>query len=399
VNAISENDADERSEGWSEWASDQCLQVASYIVEPPCWAAYLGYRLVAPLEGFDNCESKVQEIAFRSLTVLGGLVAAYLAYAYLLPVLSTIIAMGSASKLLKTAGYALRQENFTYKKGSLPETSLPKNTTIMTWNVAGIAGGMHYDHAGVISWKGRFDKIISEVERNNPDILVFNEIYDPLLASALYNHLTRRFSHVGTEMGANVLGVNGGLMVLMKCAGTISNTDFSNNPWTITRGFACLEVKRNPQDQAPCLRIYGTHPHYGDTEADKQRRNAQLGQILEDNQKRNSERPLPMIIAGDLNIPKEEFSSALPGGCKEFEHSYKGEDETCSNMGLKAWSTNNQYLHDGRTIDYISLYNDEHKGGVQLTNGHLGKAYETGNFDTRTASSDHQPVIAEIILP
>lgn len=364
--------------GWD----DTLLDYSSKCAEPICWAyGLLRFRLVAPLDPnkFDNCQSKVAEVALRVLIAVVGFFSIITG---ILPI--TAIVLGIASKVLRAVGFALQKDNYTHIRGTAPEKVLANgNAKIMTWNVCGVSGGMHYDHGGVIDWRKRLDGIVEKITTEDPDVLVLQEIYDTALAKALIEKLGSQYAHFFTHLGANTMGSVGGVMVLSKCAvHRFTNTSFDNNHWTLNRTFANLEIKARPEDTQPCARIIGTHLIHDDNP----KRVEQFNQIV------NSLDPtLPTILMGDLNL---ERANPEEGGILDpyLEHGYLGGEPTRTNQMLKQWDES--LVDPGDFIDYISLFKN-HAPNVQLVDTHLIKVY-SDDFDTRTALSDHNALAATL---
>lgn len=367
------------STGWDR----TFLDAASKCAEPICWAyGLLRYRLVMPLDPakFDNCESRIAEVAYRAFIALVGFFA--LTSSMVVPV--ALITLGIASKVLRVIGFALQSEGYTHVRGDAPETILQRQAKVAAWNVSGIGGGLHYDHGGLISWQNRLQAIVEKIEAEDPDVLVLQEIYDTALAEALIESLRERYAHFFIHLGANVMGSVGGCMVISKCAvHSFTNTSFSNNSWTLNRTFASLEIKANPADQVPCARIIGTHLIDDSNESRRQ----QVAEILESIQ---NSAPLPTVLMGDLNLERDRPEE---GGIlnPHFEHGYLGDESTFTDGMLRQWD---ETLADSeRTfIDYISLYR-VHAPEVRLLNTHLIRAYSP-DFNTRTAISDHNGLSA-----
>lgn len=367
-------------EGWDR----TFLDYSSKCAEPLVWAfGLLRFRLVTPLDPnkFDNCQSKVAEIALRTFIAIAGVVSIVTG---ILPVAA--IVLGVASKVLRAIGFALQKDNYTHVRGSAPEKALVNGEAkIMTWNVCGIGGGMNYDHGGVVDFRLRLDGIVEKILTEDPDVLVLQEIYDTALAEALIEKLGSKYAHIFTHLGANTMGSVGGLMVLSKCAvHRFTNPSFNNNDWTLNRTFPTIEIKANPEDNHACARIIGTHFIHDDNA----KRLVQFEQVLES---LKNAPPLPTILTGDLNLERE-----LPeeGGVlnRYLEHGYLGQEVTRTNHMLKQWDES--LVDPGDFIDYISLFRN-HAEGVQLVDTHLIKAY-SDDFDTRTALSDHNALASTL---
>jgi endonuclease/exonuclease/phosphatase family metal-dependent hydrolase len=364
------------------------LDLSSKMAEPLCWAfGLLRYRLVAPIDPqkFDNCSSKTAEIATRVFIV----VTAAAAFAkFSLPILFTAVVLGVGSRICRAIGFALQKRNYTYVKGHLPEQNLKNNeATIMTWNVCGMCGGMHYDHGGVVSWRSRIDQIVDKIAAQDPDVLVLQEIYDTALAEAIVERLKDRYAHFFLHLGGNAMGSVGGGMILSKCAvHGFTNTSFVNNDWTLTRTFAAIEIKAKPQDPNPCARVIGTHLIHNDNA----KRMVQVAQIV--HAVAQKALAVPTVLAGDLNLERD-----LPeeGGVlnAHLRHGYVGDQPTCTNELVRQWDPAGVSVPN-QTIDYISLFKDTARQAA-LVNTRLVKAFDD-TFNTNTALSDHHALVATL---
>jgi endonuclease/exonuclease/phosphatase family metal-dependent hydrolase len=361
----------------------------------------LGFRLVSPLDPqkFENRESLIQEIAVRALICVSALFTLLLCVVAPLPVLGSIAAVGAASKVLRVAGFALQKNGFTHVKGLLPETHLPDGKAkVMTLNVCGVGGGMSLNHGGVIGWRGRIDRLVDLIRRENPDVLVLEEIYDHAFSEELIARLKGDFAHFFTDLGASAMGSVGGCMVLTKCAvHNFSNTTFTNSTWQLKRGFAELEIKAKPDDALPCARIIGTHLIHGDEPEDKAGRVKQLAEIVNSVAQKTLAPHLPTILTGDLNIEREQAE----GEQLSFylRHGYQGNAPTCTNRLTAQWDRETKSVW-AETIDYISLFKEtlpdlRHlpviDAGIHLQDCHLIDTYDE-TYNTKTALSDHKGV-------
>lgn len=358
------------------------LDLSSKCAEPACFVSWVYFRMLTPLDPnkFDNCDTLIQEIAFRTFLGLGTLVALS---TIIIPV--AIITLAVASKVLRAVGFLMQNNNYTHVQGKAEEKTVENQVKVMTWNICGPTGGLHYDHGGVIGWRGRLEGIINQITQADADVLILQEIYDTALAEALINELETRYAHIFMHLGSNVMGSVGGLMVFSKCAPhSFKNSSFMNNKWTLNRTFATLEIKAKPDDQTPCARIIGTHLIHDDNEA----RKAQIEQIVASIRESVA---IPTVLAGDLNLEREDPEQ---GGMLNpyFAHGYQGDLPTRTNNMLKEW---NEKLSDpGDFIDYISLYKE---GPGALDNTHIVRAY-SDDFNTKTALSDHNGLVGILNL-
>lgn len=356
------------------------LDISSMLAEPICGAfGALRFRSVAPLDKFDCYENRTKEIAFRAFSILA---AVFTLAALALP-------LGILSKIARAIGFSLQKNNYTHIRGQAPEKAVDGQVSVMTWNICGIGGGMHYDHGGVVSWRSRLDRIAEKIKTEDPDVVVLQEIYDTALLEGLAAKLGSQYAHFFAHLGANTMGSVGGVLVITKCGvHRFTNTSFENNDWTLNRTFASLEIKEKPTDSSPCARIIGTHLiHDSDSN-----RVAQVAQIVNSIAK---EKLLPTVLTGDLNIEKDpiqEENKAKEKLDAHFIHGYQGNEPTCTNELVRQWDPQIKST-PGEKIDYISLWNQ--CIGAQLANTRLIKAY-SDSYDTKTALSDHNALISTL---
>ncbi len=358
------------------------LDFSSKMAEPFCTVWELCcYRLVAPLdpEKFENCTTRTREIAVRVFIGLGAVLGVFLLCAFPVPMLFRVVALGIGVKLLRAIGFALQKGGFTHVRGEAPEKTLNYSMKVMSWNICGVGGGLSLDHGGVVHWRSRVGALIEKVKKEEPDVLLLQEVYDTALGEALIDGLKKDYAHFFIHLGPNVMGSIGGCMILSKCAvRDFSHTSFTNNHWTLNRGFETLELKASPQDIWPSVRIIGTHLIHGDTSDAKNNRMEQVAQIVD-----SLRETMPTILAGDLNIERDGEGKQL---LEPFCHAYKGHEPTCTNELTAKWSSKERGVRE-ETIDYISLFK---KGGayVRFEDCHLVKAFDE-SYNTKTALSDH----------
>jgi endonuclease/exonuclease/phosphatase family metal-dependent hydrolase len=363
------------------------FSAASTAAEPLCWVWGLGHRVVAPLGAgkFDNYDNPIAEIAYRSCIVVGGL---FSLATVVVPV--TFIGLGVASKIFRALACTFQKEGVTHIRGDCAEIEVRGKVKIMTLNVCGIGAGMHFSHGGVRHWRDRLDEIVQKIIDEDPDVLVFQEIYDNALAEALVTKLRNRYAHFFLQTGSNVMGGVGGVMVTTKCAySRFTSTSFENNSWQLNRTFDVLEIKARKNDAAPCARIVGTHLIHDDNTA----RIKQVAQIVDKVARANAAFAVPTVIAGDLNL---EYHNPAERGLLDphFIHGYSGEEPTCTEAMTRQWDVKKRQIPD-ETIDYISLAK-LHAGNARLEGTRLIKTHIGNN--PRTALSDHDFLVSNLKL-
>lgn len=360
---------------------------SSALAEPLCQAfRYLRYRMVAPLDPakFECRKNLIEEVVLRSFL---GIATLSLLIAAPLYVFGSSAVLGIGHKLLRKAAYAFQKNGCTHVRGSAAEKTITSPLKVASWNHCGPGGGMSLDHGGVVDWRYRIDKIVAAIESEDPDVAVLQEYYDTAFAEALIARLESKYAHFFIHLGQNEMGSESGVIVLSKAAVShFSYTAFTNNNWTLNRGFATLEIKASPDANAPLCRLIGTHLIHGDAPEDRSRRMVQVAHIVESI--RSQKEPIPTILAGDLNIERdgEEGEILAP----HFRHGYLGEEATCTNRLVAQWDLEAKGTW-GETIDYISLYKDAASEHLELADCHLIRAFDE-TYNTQTAISDHHGV-------
>ncbi len=361
------------------------LDLSSKTVEPVVWLyGLLRYRMVAPLDPtkFHHFENKITEVAFRIFVAMTALAGA-------IPILFTITVLGTTSKVLRAIGFALQKNHYTHVRGKAPEKKLDGEVKILTWNICGVGGGMHYDHGGVIDWRSRIDEIVKKIIDEDPDVITLQEVYDAALAEAIIKKLESHYAHFFIHLGANIMGMGSGEMVISKCAVyRFTNTSFTNNSWFLNRTFTTLDIKANPEDLAPCARVVGTHLIHDDNA----KRMVQVAQIV-DSVAREAI-PLPTVMTGDLNLERDKAGEGRVLNTYLI-HGYQGPEPTCTGRLVRQWNPQSREALD-ETIDYISLFK-AHKGNAQLGPAHLVRAFDQ-RYNTKTALSDHHGLAATLRL-
>ncbi len=350
----------------------------------------LGYRLIGPIDPnkFDNASSKTKEIGTRMLIVLGGATSFYFAGIY---VLAAAVVLSAGSKLCKKVGFALQKEGFTHLRGKALETSLAEGqATVLTWNVRGHGGGLHYAEGGVVHWKSRVDRIAEKIKEENPDILVLQEVYDPSLVEALFAKLGDTYAHFYAYAGES------GCMIISKCAvDRFQSADFEKSDSKVKRGFGILEIKATPSDLVPCVRIIGTQLSTGKDA--RSIRMAQMAQIADTLAKEKL--PLPTIFVGSMGVDRdskegEEYLSNY------LSPSYRDNQPTQTRKLAEQWKA--IYAGQEESVDNISLFKREGSDGkifpvlekgVRLDDSHIGGGFDK-SYDTQKALSDHHYVSA-----
>ncbi len=372
------------------------LYLSSITAEPFCFTWHLcAYRFFSPLDPkkFENLSTIIEEVAFRTLIGVGCAVGAVAAIAFPVPVVSGVLSLGVMSRALRWLGFAFQTGQCTYVAGTGAEKSISHGSLkLMAWNVCGMGGGLSLDHGGVIHWRDRFDQIIEVIRKEDPDVLILQEIYDALLAERIIETLKGEYAHFFLHLGSNSIGIGSGVMILSKCP--VHEFRFASFAVgeipKMNRGFAEIVVKKDGKENTPFVRLIGTHLHHGSGEVNDQIRMCQVAQLVHDVAQKTLK--IPTVVAGDWNIEKESSVGRSLDGY--FEHGYQGEDPTCTNLLTEQWDQKKCAV-PGERIDYISLLKDDQAKRVSLEDVRLVKAFDDV-YDTKTALSDHHGLVATI---
>ena len=348
-----------------------CFYLASLCAEPFCKAfELLRYRLVMSLNPtkFDHYPTVMQDVAYRSSIVAGAVFFTYVGLSMPMVTLLGVGVVGIASKAFRAIGCYLQKEGYTHVSGKVLEKPVGVDLKVMTWNILGLCGGMHYDHGGVVAWPLRLDRIVQQIKSEDPDVLVLQEIYDGALGEALIAQLGDNYAHFYTHLGPNVWGTEGGVMVVTKCAvEKFQSISFETNDWTMNRTFAILDLGN--------VRIVGTHLMHGKDDDVRVRQLNQIKKVLDPLP------PKPTLLVGDLN---REYNSTFPF---QLTHGYRADQPTCTNRLNSHWTGR---YEEEETIDYISLLEGSK---AHLEECHLVRAFEES---TQTALSDHHGLVLTI---
>jgi hypothetical protein len=371
------------------------LDVSSKWADPLCWVyETFRYRLIEPLSPnkFSNFDSKIKEIATRAMIVLGGLGAFCLAGTYLL---ASAVVLGIGSKFFRSVGFALQKNGFTHVFGKAKEKEIEdEQASVMTWSLCGKYAGLSLEQ-GVIHWRSRVDMIADKILEEDPEIIVLQEVYDTALCEAIIEKLNDHYAHFFIQTGPSLFGNVTGTMVISKCAvNRFSHTEFEESDYRQSLGFEMIEIKANPNDTTPCIRIYATQLSSG--KENEAIRENQLFQII--NTLAKEETTVPTLFVGNTNIDRDSDSEGEMLS-KYFYHSYRGNEPTLTGQLAYQWSTS--VLRPNSNSDYISLFKRSIPDGrtlpvieknIRMIDCHLVKAFDP-SYNTKTALSEHHGIV------
>lgn len=352
---------------------------------------WLGYRLVSPFgaDKFDNAEP-IKEVAIRAFILIGMIASVSFAGSF---ILASVAILTVGSKIFRAAGFYFQKDGFTHIRGHASEKTLDQSAKVMTWNIRGHGGGLHYPYGGVVHWKSRVDRIVDEILKEGADVVVLQEVYDTALVEALIEKLEDSYAHFYTHLGTKAWDGDTGCMVITKCAvHSFKNCDFDEKDGQ-ARGFEMFEIKATPEASSPCARIIGTQLSPGSDR--KETREKQIGQIL--NTLKGETFDLPTLFVGNMNFSRKSQEGELVS--QYLYHSYLGDEPTHTHELVNQWAP----VFEGQeeSGDFISFFKRSTpegrilpvlERGIRLVDSHLVKGFDE-THNTKDALSDHHGVV------
>lgn len=343
-----------------EW--DRMFFTAASVLAEPFCAIYetFRYRLVSPLgDKFDNKASRIHEFSIRCLIGLGTILTAALITH--VGVLTLVISTGLLCTTFRCVGVLLQKNGFSYTRGTAPEISLQnKEMSAMIWDIRGSKGGASYKE-GVVHWRSRVDRILENITKENPDLLILQGVHDTALMDRLAKGLSNQYAHIFTHLGADAFGNSSGMMIVSKCA----LHDFVQE-----KEIATLELKGQPECDSPCIRFLIA------PQAEWQ----SLTDIL-----KTKSHPLPTFFAGHT-APSPYTYDCFDGPTHTSELSRQWSAQQASSEEHTRISLFKHLLPDGTPLPTIER-------NVSLTDCRIVEGYDE-THNTQTALSSDQGLVA-----
>ena len=369
--------------------------VHGYVSEPLYRTLEYVRRWGNPLDPkvFDNCTTKVKELAYRTFAP-ATLVAGALYFYDQLPLRELVVlgAVGEVARLgLHVLGYAAQKKQYIHirTKAAVTSTTSP---IVATFNLLAFPAGLNYTCGGCTPLRNRFSGIVALIREAKADVIVLQElVMDTKTLELFAKEFEQEYAHMFVHNGPNLVGVESGLMVLSKLAVTAySFTPFNDQYWGMMRGFTMLEAKANPQDATSSFTIIGTHMEAGSTVASNKIRDSQLKQIHDAANKCTSSKAV--ILAGDTNINMKNTVAVQESRIAEFlVEPYQEGPATCTNVFNRARYPEHKYP-DEEWVDQVALVRISHDNvQYKKTEQKVLRAYEAS---TKTALSDHHLLVA-----
>jgi len=379
--------SDARAESWYSWhgiVSQPTYRVIEYFKR---------YGNPADPNVLDNCSTIAREYAYRAFgpAALIGAVA-YLAKHVTLPriglIFAGLLALEVGRMALHILGCSAQKKNYIHVRGEAAEihSAEPK---IMSWNILGFPAGMNYTCGGCIPFRKRFPEIVKTIRSENPDIVILQEcLMDASVSETFIKEFKKDYAHFYIHNGPNKFGLESGLLVMTKSfVFEYTFTPFQTNDWTMSRGFATLTIPASNEGR-PAFAVIGTHMEAGSAPEDAEKRKEQLAQIQAHAKSLNH--VTTVILAGDLNM-----NAAEPVLGEVLDDYYVHGLETCTTELNKI-----RYPDDKSPakewIDQVAVIKRSEAPERPLTDFKVIPAYHrvNGRIDSRTAISDHNPVVA-----
>ncbi|MBS0649259.1 MAG: endonuclease/exonuclease/phosphatase family protein [Verrucomicrobia bacterium] len=356
---------------------------------------------------FDNYESKTVEIAYRSFgpaALVGA--AAYLCISphwiprALVAVVGVVFTFGVIPLAVHLLCYAFQKKNYIHLRTQVPEIPC-NNPKIMTWNILGLPAGLNYTCGGQRPFRDRFPGIAEVIRRELPDTVIFQEcMLDPLVTEMILQAFKDEYAHFFIHNGPNTFGIESGLLIMTKSSVyDYSFTLFEEGvSWKKMRGLSTLKIKMHPEDKHPTFAIISTHLEAGNDPKDREVRAAQLQQIH-----RFAQEQLPdvdfVVLAGDVNIDANGPEGKDLGRVLKGIH--RDGEPTCTNLFNKLVYPEDK-CPDYEWLDQIALIlrNDDDAAKDVIQGLKVVPVFKNteGNPDSSTSLSDHNPLIATLML-
>lgn len=355
------------------------FRFASLLTEPICKAHELFRRLYL-VDVLNPTASKTSNWARKFFLGVGVIVSSFLSVGTALP--------GAA---LRGIACHLEKEPFIYYRGKLSDQALKEDFSLLSWNICCVGGGYSISDGGVMPWHFRIDKIITEILKENPDVLALYEVMDTAAGFYLHERLQEQYAHFYFNIGPRAIGPSSGMFVASKAE--IKNPEFTPFPKEMLVGRTKMSEKGvfsfDIQIEGKKIKVYATHlqhseqPQYPTPEEIKARK-AEMELII----KQVDQNSGNVIVTGDLNLDHTEYAHSSWKGIFQdvfFDENGSrtwGGDEFCAKMVGKRES-------GPLNLDYTLIKGPEISAKTSLI--------ETGYDDTTftiDALSDHRGLLS-----
>lgn len=382
--------------------TNQCKAVAfraaSYLTDPICKSRECYYmaavvdQLYPDQEGLEKIINVVRKWGYLAGYVLYGAVA----------VVTTLPGIA-----LRSLAANFSNEPFLYAKGKGLEKTLCDSFSLLSWNICFVPGGYSITDGGMVSYFYRLEKIATKILEQDADIVCLYETFDTGSAMDLAEKLKEKYAHVYYNIAPRSIGTSSGIFIASKFAITDFNVDlFPADTLVGTTKYSAKAVVGFKA--ANHVQVFTTHAQHGEepefpTEeevlANKRQMEIVLGKI-----KKIKEQNTPVVLCGDLNLPRGNLES-VPGltlvsnfsqgkdtsslifldGNKENKISTWGGDESCVRFYGKK-------ISGPLELDYVLAANVKSLVTDVLKTGYNPKIV------TFSADSDHNPLLSVIAL-
>ncbi len=325
-------------------------------------------------------------------------------------ILRAILASVPETNPLKTKARALEQKltmqpmlAYLYQRGEGVEKRLPENRAlnILSWNVCCLDHSQSMLFGGVLPWRDRLNRLASQIQTFDADIVCLQEMFTPEACLALWQKLRTRYAHCYLQIGPkpcgfdpSQFGLPSGLFVMSRYPlKNVTFVPYNQNEAPPNRGYGFCSAEIVSGDRT-VAQLITTHLQPGDDPADMAYRSAQLQAIAGTAQKGQ----WPLFLCGDLNI---ERNSPEEQKLSSYQQShYQGSSWSCCELRDYWWRAN----QDALLFQTLPLKREWLDYFTQLRNGpplpmHTEVLSLTDLAHPNEALSDHQPLLTQVTLP
>ncbi len=339
--------------------SDALFIAAAKFTRPTCWTHETYVRLTMPIMPgkYDQCSTKVREVALRSLLAVA-----------VMPMAAISAITAPIGMVFRFFANVLQHKSFNHAKGDAAEKVAPKNKnfSIFSLNTCFIAGGFPLYKGGVTPWRLRIDEMVKVIKERDADIICLQEVHDIDAAHRLIKGLKKEYAHFYFNIGAQNIGANSGLMVISKYKlkdprfVPFDTKDLIGVIKFVKKGVFACDVQSNNETIG---HIFGTHTQHSEddenpTEQELLARKAQIDLIKSHMDKIKDKAPI--VLTGDLNMNMKEFDRTLSS---DFIRNAPNHITATDGLKHYIWDKDSDYKKYIFFNDYTLLYkgNEGHR--------------------------------------
>ena len=355
---------------YRDFFGDKIQTLANLCIKPFWFVEQKLYSCFLPLHPreYGQAVSKIQEVCRRLFTFIFS-VPAMLAS---LPFYFMGMALTGIGNVIKTRAYRYVEGNY---HGEF--TSQPK---VFHLNACMFPGSLPCAFGGVSPASMRFDRLVTTIRENDPDIVFLCE-FNRGLRMSMVNALKDRYSHFAIDVGLNATGLESSFFIAYRgeLASPPLYIPFKEERKGMNSGFFMFET--------PDTYYVTTHlKNHEGTEEDTRTQLAQLKQILSHIE--NEWIQKRVVFMGDFNFERnsQQYQLLMEKG---FIDRLSTGEETCTNA-MQVHMDNLEEAVVSESIDYmLVLDRSQKKSQLDL---HIVKSYIRDEY-LHEALSDHHILI------